>query len=119
MILVKVLGYRTTLTYCSVVRGRHSVVRSKLVDLDLAKLSDIADLLALQGAEIGGDAAVLEVNDTSERLVEQRTNRQDREVTSFGLPLVRFTHRRGQTRRFLQQACESWLCSQDPPSVFR
>lgn len=52
---------------------------------NLAKLSNIADLLALQGAEVLGDAAVLEVDNTGEGLVEQRANRGNGEVTGFGL----------------------------------
>lgn len=87
-----------------VVRGRHAVVRGELVDLDLgallaggdadrcyltatdlAKLADIANTLALEGAEVRGDAGVLEVDDTGERLVEERTDGEDREVTGFGL----------------------------------
>lgn len=38
---------------------------------NLAKLADVADALALEGAEVRCDAAVLEVDDTSEGLVEE------------------------------------------------
>lgn len=38
-----------------------------------AELSNVADLLALQSAEVGGDAAALEVHDTSKWLVKQGT----------------------------------------------
>lgn len=65
--------------------GRHAVVRCQLVDLDLAELADIADALALEGAEVGGDARVLEVDNSGEGLVEQTADGQDGEVTSLGL----------------------------------
>jgi hypothetical protein len=51
----------------------------------LSELADIADALALECAEVCGDATVLEVDDSSERLIEQRPDGQDREVTGFGL----------------------------------
>ena len=38
---------------------------------DLSEFAHIADPLALQGAEVAGDAAVFEVDDAGERLVEQ------------------------------------------------
>jgi hypothetical protein len=60
-------------------------VRRELVDLDLAKLADVADLLALEGTEVGGDAAVFQVDDAGERLVEERADRKDRVVAGFGL----------------------------------
>jgi hypothetical protein len=37
----------------------------------LSELADIADALALECAEVCGDATVLEVEDSSERLIEQ------------------------------------------------
>lgn len=52
---------------------------------NLAELANVADLLALQGAEVFGDSAVLEVDDASEGLVEERTNRGDGEVAGLGL----------------------------------
>jgi hypothetical protein len=51
----------------------------------LSKLADIANTLALESAEVGRDAAVLEIDDSGERLVEEGPNGQDREVTGFGL----------------------------------
>lgn len=51
----------------------------------LSELADIADPFALQGPEVLGDSAVLEIHQTGERLVEKRANRMDREVTSFRL----------------------------------
>ena len=54
-----------------VVRGGHSVMRSQFVDLNLAELADVTDALALEGAEVGGDARVLEVHDSGEWLVEE------------------------------------------------
>lgn len=89
-----------------VVIGCHAVVGGELVDLDLreglvfgflgmlrtrhvriylSKLADIADTLALEGAEVGSDAAVLEVYHSGERLIEEGSDGQDWEVTSFGL----------------------------------
>lgn len=52
---------------------------------NLAKLADVADLLALQGAEVFGDSAVLEVDNTGEGLVEERADRGDGEVAGLGL----------------------------------
>lgn len=84
-----------------VVVGGHAVVLGEFVDLDLlrvrwcmkgvwmktnlSELANVSDLLALQGAEVLGDSAVLEVDDTGEGLVEQRTDRGNGEVTGFGL----------------------------------
>lgn len=51
----------------------------------LSELADIANTLALEGAEVGSNTAVLEIDDSSERLVEERPNGQDWEVTGFGL----------------------------------
>jgi hypothetical protein len=51
----------------------------------LSELADIANTLALEGTEVSSDATVLEIDDSGERLVEQRPNGQDREVTGFGL----------------------------------
>ena len=64
-------------------------MRSELIDLDLAKFADIADALATKGAEVSGDARVLEVDNTSEGLVEKTADGKDREVTGFGLGDVR------------------------------
>lgn len=94
-------------------------MRGELVDLDLAELADIANLLALESAEVGGDSAVLEVDDTGEGLIKQRANRQDGEVASFGLVSVRTPERRGLVENNSQQACGSWPCSPGPPSRFR
>jgi len=52
---------------------------------DLSELANVSNLLTLQGAEVLGDSAVLEVDDTGEGLIEQRTDRSNGEVTSFGL----------------------------------
>jgi len=59
-------------------------VGSQLVNLDLAKLSNVADLLALEGAEVGVDAAALQVDDTSEWLVEQGADGEYWKITGFG-----------------------------------
>jgi hypothetical protein len=51
----------------------------------LSELADIANTLALEGAEVGGDATVLKIDDSGKRLIEKRSNGQDREVTGFSL----------------------------------
>jgi hypothetical protein len=51
----------------------------------LSELADIADLLTLQGAEVLGDSAVLEVDNAGEGLVKKRADRGDGEVAGFGL----------------------------------
>ena len=96
------LGNVHAATDGGVVVRSHAVVLGELVDLNLeyinlsssnntvsdtylSELSDVANLLALQGAEVLGDSAVLEVHYTGERLIKKRANRGDREVTSLGL----------------------------------
>lgn len=56
-----------------------------VLELYLSELSNIADTLALHGAEVSGDTARLEVDNTSEGLVQKGANRRDREVASFSL----------------------------------
>lgn len=51
----------------------------------LSEFTNITDPLTLHGAEVGGDTAVLEIHHAGERLIEQRPNREDREVPCFGL----------------------------------
>jgi hypothetical protein len=60
-------------------------VGGELVNLDLAKLADIADALALERSEIGGDSGVFEVDDAGEWLVQKTSNGDNREVASLGL----------------------------------
>lgn len=60
-------------------------MRGQLVDLDLAKFADVADLLALEGGEVGGYARGLEVDDAREGLVEEGADRLDGERAGFGL----------------------------------
>lgn len=50
-----------------------------------SKLADIADALALEGAEVGRDTRVFQVDDAGEGLVEEGTDGEDREVAGFGL----------------------------------
>jgi len=59
-------------------------VRGEFVDLDLAKLADVANALALEGAEVGGDARVFEVDNTSEGFVKKTADGLDGEVSSLG-----------------------------------
>lgn len=62
----------------------------ELLDMtNLSELSNIADPLALQGAEVLGDSAALEVDNTGEGLVEQGANRGNGEVAGFGLEVFR------------------------------
>jgi hypothetical protein len=51
----------------------------------LSELADIANALALESTEVSGDTTVLEVHDSSERLIEERPDGQDRKVAGFGL----------------------------------
>lgn len=71
------LGDIHAATDSGVISGGHPVVRSELVNLDLAKFADIANLLAFQGSEVRGDARVLQVDNPSERLVEKRADARD------------------------------------------
>ena len=52
------LGDVHAAAYGGVVCGRHVVVAGQLVDLDLSESGDVADTLALEGVEVGGDVAV-------------------------------------------------------------
>jgi hypothetical protein len=49
----------------------------------LSKLSNISNLLPLKAAKVGTDATVLQVNDSSEWLVEKRPNGCDGESAGF------------------------------------
>ena len=60
-------------------------MRGELVDLNLAKLADIADALALEGAEVGGYTGVLEVDNTGEGLIEKASEGNDGKVACLGL----------------------------------
>jgi len=51
----------------------------------LAKLANIADSFALEGAEIGRDARVFQVDDTGKGLIEEGTDGKNWEVAGFGL----------------------------------
>lgn len=57
----------------------------ELVDLDLAKLSDVANLLTFEGTEVGRDSASLQVHDAGEGLVEEGSYGQDGKVAGLGL----------------------------------
>jgi hypothetical protein len=93
-----------------VVVGRHPVVGGQLVDLDLAEFADVADSLALEGLEVGGDPGRLEVDDTREGLIKKTADGRDWKATGFGLREVvsnhiRFCNNRDQD---IQQGCGSW-----------
>lgn len=60
-------------------------MRGQLIDLDLAELADVADTLALERPEVGGDSRVFEVDDAGEGFVQKAANREDREVAGFSL----------------------------------
>jgi len=51
----------------------------------LSEFANVADLLTLQRAEVGGDTTVLEVHNSSERLVKKRPDGEYRKVASFSL----------------------------------
>jgi hypothetical protein len=55
------------------------------MEVYLSELANIANTLAFEGTEVGGDATVLEIDDSGERLVKERPDGQDWEVTGFGL----------------------------------
>lgn len=74
-----------------VIGGSQAVVRSELIDLNLAKLADVTDTLALEGPKVGRDSGLLEVDDAGEGFVQKAANREDRVVTGFGL-LVKDQH---------------------------
>lgn len=50
---------------------------NSLVDLDLAKLANITDLLATEALEIRSDATAFDVDDASSGLIHERSNRGD------------------------------------------
>lgn len=50
----------------------------------LSKFSDISNTFSVQRPEVGSDAAVFEVNNSSEGFIEEGTNGGDRESASFG-----------------------------------
>jgi hypothetical protein len=77
----------------------------------LSELADIADAFSLEGAEVGRDARVFEVDDAGEGLVEERADRENREVAGFGLSrgiskLV--SESRVEMVDNLQPECGSW-----------
>lgn len=86
----------------------HTIMSGKLVDLNLTELTDVANALALQGGEIGGYAAVLEVDNSSERLIKKRTNGGNWEITGFGLDVLVSIWPLDTWGAYLQQECESW-----------
>jgi hypothetical protein len=53
--------------------------------LDLAELAHVANTLPLEGAEVSGDARLLEINDAGKWLIKQAADGEDWEVTSLGL----------------------------------
>lgn len=55
---------------------------------NLAEFADIANPLALQGAEVGGDTTLLQVHNTRKRLVQKRSNRGHGKTARFGLAPV-------------------------------
>lgn len=68
-----------------IVLWSEAIVRGQFVNLDFAKLAHVANPLALEGAEVSGDARLLEVNDTGEWFVKQAADGDDREATGLGL----------------------------------
>lgn len=50
----------------------------------LSKLSHISNFLPFQAPEISGDSTVVQIDNSSERLIEKRCNGSDGKATSFG-----------------------------------
>lgn len=77
---------------------------------DLSEFTDVADSFALEGTEVRGDAAVLEVDNTGEGLVQQGTDGGNRELAGLGL------HKRSKTpvlkpnglTEHARRGCGSW-----------
>ena len=44
------------------------------MNLFLVEFADVADMLAHEGVEVGGDTTVLEVDDRGDWLIEERTH---------------------------------------------
>lgn len=59
-----------------------------LFESDLAEFPNIANTLAFERAKIGSDSTILEIDNASEWLIEQRTDGGDRESTGFGLGTI-------------------------------
>lgn len=51
----------------------------------LSEFPDITNALPLESGEVRGDVVIFEIDDTGERLVEQRSDGKNREVASFRL----------------------------------
>jgi hypothetical protein len=49
----------------------------------LAEFADISNALSIQGFEVGGDSAILKVNNAGERFIKKGTNGLNREATGF------------------------------------
>jgi hypothetical protein len=79
------LGHVHSAADGSIVLRSEAIVGGEFVNLDFAKLAHVANALALEGAEVGGDARLLEINDTSEWFIKKAANRDDREATGLGL----------------------------------
>jgi len=78
----------------------------------LSKFANIANALALESTEVGGNAGVFQVDDTGEGLVEERADREDREVAGFGLSRrisVLVSKSKIEVVNNLQPECGSWL----------
>lgn len=96
--------------YGGVVGGRHAVVAGEFVDLNLAEFADVADAFAFEGVEVGGDAAVFEVDDSGKWLVEEGADGRDGEATSFGLDCCQHSDEVGwRSGVHGLRECGSWL----------
>lgn len=108
-----------------VVRG-HAVVFGELIDLNLvrlvgveslvhhdhtylAELANVSDSLSLERLEVGGDATALQVDNTSEGLVEEGTDRGNGEAAGLGLWRSQWMmHGTRGFRQHAQPGCGSW-----------
>lgn len=77
----------------------------------LSELADIADAFSLEGAEVGRDTGVFQVDNAGEGLVEERADGEDREVAGFGLSrgISKLSSKsRVEMVDNLQPGCGSW-----------
>lgn len=88
-------------------------IQTRLLHDYLAELSDIADTLALEGLEVGGNTTVLEIDDSGKRLVQERSKRGNGEVTGFGL--LMFSTR--LTEPFGARTAKVWIMALKPMST--
>jgi hypothetical protein len=80
----------------------------------LPKFTNVSDSLALQGAEILRNAAILEIDNSSERFIKERSCRDDREVAGFGLVFMSVLV---DIFRQVDQTAKVWIMALKPMST--